>query len=427
MNVMLNRHKASIFFLMLAAGLVFLSFNFNIKRQHAIIHADAEGYYMYLPAVFIYNGFEALPVETTSQFPRMEDSGKVFTRYTYGVALLELPFFLGAHVLAVLSGANADGYAPIYASGIMMSGVFYAWLGLLFLFREIKSRYDVWTGIFTVVCLLFGTNLYYYTIGAPGMSHVYSFFLFAMTLFLTGKYYVKPTVRLALCIGFIAGLSVLIRPTNILIGLLILGYDVYDADTLRKRILLLKNNIFHIFLMALCAAVLLMPQMAYWQYIADQWFMYSYGNQTFSNWNQPKIIEVLFDVQNGWLVYSPMAFIALIGLVFASMKKTMTAPAIWLILILSIYAFASWWSWCFCAAFGGRSFVELYALLALPLAFFLNKITSWNALVKAGIIFLLCVLIFYNLKLSYAYNGLWEGPDWTWQSLKAVLLPIFEF
>ena len=57
------------------------------------IFSDAEGYYMYLPAVFIYGGFEDIPVRTTGQFFRYEATNKYFTKYTCGVALMQLPFF----------------------------------------------------------------------------------------------------------------------------------------------------------------------------------------------------------------------------------------------------------------------------------------------------------------------------------------------
>lgn len=75
-----------------------------------MIWSDAEGYYLYLPALFINGGFEDLAVRSEVQFPLFEDTNKRFTKYTYGVALMELPFFLLAHLIGSIMG-EADGYS----------------------------------------------------------------------------------------------------------------------------------------------------------------------------------------------------------------------------------------------------------------------------------------------------------------------------
>ncbi len=64
----------------------------NVKTKN-IIFSDQEGYYMYLPALFIYGGFDQYPIRTKEQFGYYQNTKKVFTKYTCGVALMEMPFF----------------------------------------------------------------------------------------------------------------------------------------------------------------------------------------------------------------------------------------------------------------------------------------------------------------------------------------------
>ena len=53
-------------------GSLFTALNSNNKNFGGIIWSDAEGYYLYLPATFIYNGFEDIPVKTKSELKPYE-------------------------------------------------------------------------------------------------------------------------------------------------------------------------------------------------------------------------------------------------------------------------------------------------------------------------------------------------------------------
>ena len=59
--------------------------------------------------------------------------GHYVNYYTCGVAMLQTPFFLAAHVLAKPLGYKTDGYSLPYRMGLAISGCFYGLLGLFFL------------------------------------------------------------------------------------------------------------------------------------------------------------------------------------------------------------------------------------------------------------------------------------------------------
>jgi hypothetical protein len=80
---------------------IFLSLNRHsksgIQNYHSEIWADKAGYYIYLPAFFIYNfQVDGLPAEIDKKTGNgfIVRDGKIITKYTYGVALLQAPFFI---------------------------------------------------------------------------------------------------------------------------------------------------------------------------------------------------------------------------------------------------------------------------------------------------------------------------------------------
>ena len=200
-------------------GTLFLSLDFAYKHKDNVLWSDAEGYYMYLPAIFIYDGFVDIPVRTPYQFPKYGDTDKYLTKYTCGVAIMELPFFLASHALASILGEETNGYSGIYIKGVLLAAAFYVWLGFFFLAKVLKRNYSEWIVVLTVLCLYLGTNLFYYTAREGGMSHGYSFGLFAVFIYLTPRFYQSTTLPWSRIIGMalLSGLIVLIRPTNIVI------------------------------------------------------------------------------------------------------------------------------------------------------------------------------------------------------------------
>jgi len=112
----------------------------------------------------------------------------------------------------------------------------------------------------------------------------------------------------------------------------------------------------------------------------------------------------------------------LFGIGYGLKQKKFQSPAMLLIFIVITYVFASWWAWWFGGAFGHRSYVEYYALLAIPLAGLIQKIfSSPYRSIRISFQCLLVVLMIYSVRLSYLYTsigGPWDGADWRWNWAK---------
>ena len=112
----------------------------NLSRP--TIRSDGKGYYLYLPAVFIHHD---LTMQWTRSLQNKADPpdpatgewyglhpyghGKYLNKYTIGLAILWLPFFLAAHILTIAIGHPATGFTMWYQASIGFAAAFYASLG----------------------------------------------------------------------------------------------------------------------------------------------------------------------------------------------------------------------------------------------------------------------------------------------------------
>ena len=111
-------------------GLVFCCFNVFLSAQYHskgkivnVIGSDARGYYQYLPFFFIKNDIKRQ--DYTYHF----DNGTSFNKYTYGVALLQLPFFLVAYGYDSIVKQDLSGYGNLYAYSIIIATSCYLFFG----------------------------------------------------------------------------------------------------------------------------------------------------------------------------------------------------------------------------------------------------------------------------------------------------------
>lgn len=399
------------------ALLLLLSFNRHSKSgiytYHSEIWADKAGYHVYLPATFLYN-FEAdkfpadVDKKTGSGYSLFLHNNKVSTKYTYVVAFLQSPFFLGAHVLAKPLGYTADGYSLIYHRATDVAAVTYFFFGLVLLYSFLRRRFNRGPVLLSLTFVSLGTNLLYYSAWETGMSHVYSFFLCSWLIYFSDKF--KGGGFQALLIGALVGLLVVMRFTNLVLvaGLFLLFY--------RNRILWfswkgVKN------MTAILGAALLMfvPQLLYYNYLSGSYFHYPYGEEGFNNWMKPHVAEVLLAPNNGLILYSPMFIMLAVSLFY---NKKVSSSYRWicgLIIATVVYFSASWWTWPFGCSLGMRNMIEYFPLMLIPFAGFLS--IDFDKFYSRLIYFGMIVMVVLALKLSFTFDGCFYGKHhWDWNA-----------
>jgi len=429
MKEYLKTEKYHKFIQVIILGVVFFAFNyylftaFHIKSGY-IIWSDAEGYYQYLPQLFFNNNITHLPYAISL------DNGMTINSFTYGTALLESPFFVLAHIYNKVFGFIDDGCTSVYGMSLWIAASTYVFIGLLLLYRILRKWFDKWPSFIAVLAVYYATNLFYYTVVEPGYSHAYSFFILTLFIYTFDKFLKNPNTANTIYCGIPIGIGCLIRPTNVFYVLLFLIYDVHSFHALKERMVWIIKNIHYFLLIALVVFVIFIPQMLYWHAVTGKYLAFSYNyphggwSISFKYWNNPKIGYVLFGMESGWLIYSPVFFLFLTGLIWSLIKRSYNAIAIAVLFILIVYANGSWWCYTFSCSFGHRAFIEYYPLFIIPITFLLQK--TFKIKMKFAlyfITFLLIIFSFTNIRMSHLYyrEQCWVRPDWTWNSFKNAL------
>jgi hypothetical protein len=142
--------------------------------------------------------------------------------------------------------------------------------------------------------------------------------------------------------------------------------------------------------------------MIYWKHITGNWLYYSYGKEKFF-FNDPQIINGLFSFRKGWLLYTPLMIFPFFA--FFSLYKNYKEWfwPVFVIILSHIYIITSWWTWWYGGSFGQRPMIETYAILAFPLAIFLQKTLTLIRPAKFLILYLYTLLIIYSLFQSAQY------------------------
>ncbi|MFK7923315.1 MAG: hypothetical protein AB8H47_15230 [Bacteroidia bacterium] len=399
----------------------------------ATVSWDVFGYYLYLPAAFIHDDLATLSFreEVMQKYQpagdfhhsTVQDDGRHVLKYPIGMAVLYLPFFLIAHFLAGIMDYAADGFSWPYQFMLSMGSLIYAVLGLGLLRRFLLKYFADLIVAVVLVILVLGTNYLNYTAFDGAMPHNALFTLYALLLLLTERYFsaedsgqVKPKPLRALVIGLVIGLMTIIRPIELISILIPLLWGVYNKESFLAKWQLIREHWTHIGLIVLGMFVMGMIQMGYWKAFSGSWLYYSYGDFGF-DWRSPHLWEGLASYRKGWLIYTPVMILALIGFVplYRRLRERFfMVVALFLITFYIVFAWEVWW---YGGSFGARPLVQSYALLSLPIAALLSAAWEHKSKVWAivlGVFIFLCVDL--NLMMTWqahSRNSGWEAEYMT--------------
>ena len=386
------------------------------KGTEATISWDVSGYYIYLPAIFIYHDIKECkfkdkilkkygPTPDFQQAMKI-DNGNYVMKYSSGQALQYLPFFLAAHWWASNSDKyEADGFSFPYQFMITIESFFIAMIGLWFLRLILLWFFKDFAVAVVILGIVFGSNYLDYSTMAGAMTHNNLFTIYVLLIFFTYKFYRKPSYKFGLLIGLLVGLASLTRPTEIISMFIPLLWGVkWGKGYLKERVKYIFNNKNYFILAIIATALVGSIQLIYWKYASGHWLMYSYDDQGF-NFLRPHFWSGLFSYRSGWLVYSPMMLFPLIGFYHLYKTKKEIFTALFVFFLFFIYLTFAWNIWWYGGSLGIRAMVQSYPVLAFPFAAFVEytlKTKYW----KYAFAIIFVIFSYYNLWLTYqAHKG----------------------
>lgn len=421
------KHKSLLFFGIVAACYLCSLCYFSPWKWAVTGGGDPWGYYAYLPATFVYHDLNDLKstVEQRkryahSVFPTPENplgigealpvgNGNYVIKYTMGVALLEAPFFAAAHAYTLLVGGfPSDGFSLPYIFAIHFAAVFYVLIGLYLLWKTLRRYFPERTAFAVVAAIALATHLFYFTAYAGVMAHAFLFFLFAGVVYASEKWYATGQRRYALWLGAACGMVVLVRPTDGVVLAVPLLLGLKNRADLVQRWAFYRQHIGQIGWAALVAFLVVLPQLAYWKWTSGHFFYYSYGGEGF-NFLRPQVWKGLFSYKNGWLAYTPLMALGIVGMPLLWRHGRHWFWPVAVFLPLHVYIVYSWWCWNYINGFGSRPMVEAAVLMAFPLAAFFKTAAQkrWSTgAVAVAVLFFTWLNVFQTWQFS-------RGLIWT--------------
>lgn len=409
-------YKISVFVLLILFGII-VSLRI-IYPPFNILSWDVFGYYLYLPAQFIYHDIGISDtswfyksLETYHQTPGVYQlypaaDGMYLIKYSIGLSLLYSPFFFIAHFYALLSGYPADGFSAPYQYVMVSCALFYTLIGLVFL-RKILLYYfsDKLTSVLMVIIVL-GTNYLNNTTIGGLMSHNFMFTLFAVFLWYTIKWCDTGKFKFLIFIAISGGLILISRPNEAVCLIIPLLWGVKDLETLKQKFIFLIRNKYKLLFAFIILIFVISPQLIYWKVVTGSFITYTYQNPGEGlDFFNPHTIDFLFSFRKGWFVYTPVIVFAFVGLYFLFKRKKEIFLATIIYLLLSIYLVSSWTCWWYAGGcYSQRAIMSTYIILALPFGFLIQEIIKKKWWIRLTFFIIVSLLVCLNIFQFWQFH-----------------------
>ncbi len=400
------------------AVLFVVSLSFGLFRQNRVI-VDAPSFYAYLPAAIVYKDLKLNFIDKDPAyfkdkiwFYRIED-GRKLIKHPIGFSLVMSPFFLAGHVYAKLSGAVVDGYSMPYQNFMSLGVFIYLAIGLYYLRKVLLRWFSEGAVALTLISLVIGTNLLYYSTFEGLMTHSVSFSLLSACLYFYLSWCENDRNKPLLIFLVLFALVILIRPLSLFISIFFMLHFILSKGirpSYEMMISNLKPLISGMILMLLIGSV----QFIYWKTATGSWLYDVYKNERFI-FDSPQIIPLLFSFRKGFFIYSPVLLLTIPGMYLVYKRARPYFWAVMVLMLLTVYIISSWWAWSYGISWGVRPLIDYYCFLAIPFAMFVDQG------LKTGFRFLLMAFIFFTLLLNmfqtWQYkNGLIHYDDMSRQA-----------
>lgn len=335
---------------------------------------------------------------------RFTAAGRRINFGTIGPALLWAPFYAVGHVVAGITGAPQDGYSAPYIAAVAYGSAWYGWMAIAL--SALIAHQIVGRGLSPAVAVLLGTPLVFYMYVAPPFSHACATFAVALFLWvwLRVRDHWSPAGIIAL--GLTGGLMGTMRDQTVFF--LVPPAVDFLRSGLARRSLGVGASTVRLALLGTVATLVaysphLLASRAINGYIGPH---ESVGNKM--SWWSPHFFDVLLSPFHGWFAWTPLAVIALAGLVVLATGRTRAThrDAAWLgvcalvMVLLQVYINGAVESWTVAGAFGQRRFVELTPLLVLGLATVLTIARPRRGLAWAAI----AICVWWNVGLLLQFG-----------------------
>ena len=317
---------------------------------------------------------------------RQTETGLRINFAPVGSAILWSPFYAVADLTVVAmrafgSSVPRDGFSQPYIAAVTYGSAVYGFLAVLL--SAVAARRIVGAGALAAGAVWIGTPLIFYMYVTPGMSHACSAFTVALFLYAWLRVRTHWSASGLAVLGALAALMTMVREQDALFAigpgldyLSTLG-GVRDYARSQDPARVLRNG-----LAAVAAfAVVYLPQAVAYIVLNGRLGPSNLVSRKMS-WSAPHALEVLVSPEHGFLWWTPLAVLCLVGLVMCAAgvvqgpvdRETRWLGVLALVMVaFQVYVAGSVESWSAAGTFGHRRFVALTAPMTIGLATLVSR------------------------------------------------------
>jgi hypothetical protein len=323
------------------------------------------------------------PFVSKQAHTRLTATGRVFSPYPIGSAILMLPVLAIMRLILVPLGGFTIGYEWPYLAVASAFSTLLGFLAFVITYRLAAASTDRKGALLAVVTLMFTTPLLYYQFREPLYSHTAAAFVTALLVFVWWRQVQAsesaklPGTAGALFLGGLLGLTVLVRWQQAIYAVLPLAavWFYFRRLPVGNRRPGIRPALIYLLWVGVAGALVVSLQLAQWRLFNGEWLLVPQG-EGFMEWQAPYLGEVLFSPFRGLLFWMPIFFPALLGLFLLARKRPELCGPLIIVLFMSLYINSSTQDWFGGGGYGPRKFTGEIIILGLGYAGFLAALHS---------------------------------------------------
>jgi hypothetical protein len=385
-----------------------------------IISWDVYGYYLYLPTTFIYHDLgminDGIILDLMDQYKSSATfyqgmkmpEGNYVMKYSMGMALLYAPLFFLGWLGALLFDYPVDGFSIPFQYALFYGSICYSLVGIWYSAKVLNYFFDWKIASLVLGLIVLGTNYMVHVTmyGQNAMSQNYLFTGYALVLWLTIKWHKRFYWKYSIGLSIVISLMVLSRPTEIVVLAIPVLWGIFNKETLYSKLeslLKYRNQVFMFLGVMLFIGAF---QFVYWKIYAGKFLFDSYGGNAGEGLEllSPFTKQFLFSFRKGWLVYTPLMIVAIIGFYGMYKKNRSIFFAIITYFILNLYLVSSWSNWWYAQSFSQRAMVSSYPIMAIGLGYFLVWLFEQRTIVKSVWYSILVLILGLNIFQTIQFD-----------------------
>jgi hypothetical protein len=407
-------------------------------------HGDGQYYFIYLRSMMFDGDFDFKNdyrlIGNQYGFGTVRKTGRPKNLFSIGPAIYWLPFAAVGQAYCYTGTKLGyfidplDGTSLRFQKIVFFGSVFWGFAAMVLVVLFLRRRYGNAIATTTAIALVVASPLGWYILRQASFSHAISAFTVTAFVLYWEKTFLTRTGKQWAYLGFLLGLSMLVRSQDMTHVLLPLAEWVYLAyvgsrqrDFRGLRLLVIRGCIFVV-------AILLAfsPQMVAWQVIFGYPVTIPLGKD-FMQWKYSVWSEVLFSSRQGLFSWTPILYVSVIGLfclAFYKERKPLlqagplstiarhraVSALLFIGFAAQLYINGCPWDWWGGWAYGGRRFMSSTVYFAAGLGFFLFWLRGFvrrhgRFFIAATPVVFVALFAIFNLSLMDDYLNGKAYPD----------------